>query len=652
MASFLGMTTQNKADVLDLAIEFDGSMKHEYVATISGASSMTDRKSRVLMFFQKSSTNAQIKALYVQVDAKYQYVDEPVDQMKSQWNDRTKQPFSDIKFKLSYSLDSVLEMASARGKIEMKQSPEFKEYMREQSQWQSSANTNAQRRNTADVLDVELHYSEATVEYLKKEFGVKPSNLYNYLRYATHMYLSEDSDYQGEKDKISFEVRFAPDMSFANATLKTSNMKSEWKGFRMPHMIRNVVVVPRNWNIFEEVARNAIQNRDTCLITENEINTFENQAIKHTTFGNTWHLAVHKMRESGKYESNDEIKKQSHYVSVLVRDGQENQHADKDEVDRQSQMYGNEKKIKEVLMVLHQKTKKDITLRLSPSRHGSGKVPQLFVNDQEQKLSPTMNIPVYSNEYPKEILARAFVVEQNTMNGQRYGVMVETKLGHLEVTYDGEWVKIRSKSLLRNNRGICGSFTGQKTNELKSPQNTILQNDADFVASWAVIADDTPSSLKQMQYRIKEKQYPEEKVLYGDAISSSHSSKKPFYEQYENDHDNSNKNQHRHRGSKAKVNAISNRNTEQHGTRHQTQYHEDKTNGRICFSKRPLPVCAPGTKANGKLIQKVEAYCRDINDPAAQQYKSQIMRGRNLDMNQYASNSMIKFAVPKRCEQI
>lgn len=692
-----GMTAQNVADVLDVAIEFNGSTNQKYVATISAASSKTEGKSRVLMFFQKSSTDGQTKAVHVQVDAKYQSVDELVHQYNQAGNDHTKQPFSDIKFKLSYSLDNVLELASIRGKIEMKQSHEFNEYMKEQSQLKWSYNTDAQRKNTADIFNVDLHFPQSSVEVLKKEFGVKASNVYNYLRYATHLYLNEeDFEYQGQNDKVSFEVRFSPDMSFANATLKTSNMKSEWKGVHVPKMIQNVVVVPRNWNFFEEVARDAIQNRDTCFITENGINTFENQAIKHATFGKTWHLAVHKMRESVNYENNNEYKNQynneynneyynqfnkpAHYASVLVRDAQydpENQQSGTDEVDNGSNMYNNNaNQIKEVLIVLHQKTKQDITLRLSPSQQGSNKVPRIFVNDQENKLSSTKNFVVYSNEYPKEVLARAFVIEQNTYNGQKYGVKVETELGNLEVTYYGQYVNIRSNSFMRNNRGICGSFTGQNTNELKTPENKIVRNNAEFVASWAVIDDNSnaPNSLRQLQYRVKENQYPKEEIFYGNPISGSQKNNKPFYQQSENDYENSNnyyeqQQQHGHghngqqgqqgqqqqygqQGPNANSNSISNRNSEPYGTKHQTQFYEDTANSRICFSKRPLPVCGPGTKANGKLILNVESYCRDINDSAAQQYKAQILRGRNLDMTNNASNKVVKFAVPKRCEQI
>lgn len=664
------MPASNGANVVDISVEFKGSKKREYIATISSANSKTDGKSRVLVFAQKSSEKENskdkpAKGVYLQVDAKYQTTEE----LRQEKRDQMK-PHAEVDFKLSYALDNSLELAKLRGRVEMKQSSEFRAYMQEQSNTKST--TESQSPNTVDHIKVELDVKDVPTAALEKETGVKASNVYNYIRYSTLGFSDENLEYEGKKDEITIEMRFANDMESANFTLKTPTMKTEWNGIAVPKMSKNFAVVPNNWNLLEELRREVIHGRDNCVIAGSEINTFDNRTVKHAHLGNTWHLAVHKMRDSenvnenengNRYENKNKDNKREHYVSVLVRDAERNNEQEynqrennqrdnnnnQEDNEQQSQNRNDQERQnqrKEVLIVLHQEKQDDITLRLAPRKDGSS-TPRFFVDEKEKQFSSSRTEEVRSKDNPNEIMARVYVMEerQGKMQEERT-VRVETNVGNLEVNYDGKNVQIRSNGILRNNRGVCGAFTGQSANEMKSPDNKIINNDKDFVTSWAVVEDDSDAETKRMQRRIKEKSYPKEELMFGSPIPNIEKSKKPRNQHNNEESDSMDWEERRDNG---KTESKSNKNAKT-GTKHQTQFYEDFENQRICFSKRPLPVCPSGTKANGKTIQNVEVHCREITDSAAQQYKEQLKRGRNVDMSSHHANDKIKFSVPKRCQ--
>ncbi|XP_031636119.1 vitellogenin-A1-like [Contarinia nasturtii] len=670
------MGATNGASVLDISVEFTGSKKREYVATVSTASSKTEGKSRLLVFAQKSESESESteKSISLQVDAKYQNADQP-----SQSNQANNKPYADIKITMTVSKDK--ESATVRGKVEMKQSTELKEQRQEDSQ---KSPKKLLSPNAVDHMDIELDVNDAAAKMLEKSFGLDAKNYYNYLRYSTSMYLNENKEYaDGQKDKVRLEVRLSSDMKSADLTLKTENMKTEWKGVPVP-MARTVAVVPSNGNLLEEMKREYIQYRDTCVISGDETNTFENRTVKTGALAkNTWYLAVHQMRENeNDNENENDDKKHSHYASILVREAKgSNRQQESNWNNRQNREDSNEQesirdqnsmkranqKNKEVLIVLHQKNKNDITLRLAPrdndesSSSTSNKAPRLFVDGNEKDMNSKSSSSVRSTENPKEVLARVYVTkeQQSVSENPARGLRVETKLGDLEVKYDGKSVEIRSKSMYRGNRGMCGAFTGQKTNDLKSPQNKIINNDKEFAASWAIVENDSnaDNSVKQLQQRIKQKQYPSEETLYSDPIPNMKKTQRQHplqsnKQSTSNDNQDSSNSEQGRRNLNSKSNSNSNSNSIKLGTKHQTQFVEDTENDRICFSKRPLPVCPTGSRADGKTQQKVEVICRPSNDPAAKHYKSQIKQGRNVNMSMHASNDSLTFSVPKRCEQL
>lgn len=465
--------------------------------------------------------------------------------------------------------------------------------------------------------------------------------------------------------------------------MKAANVKAEWKGVPMPQMWRKLIAVPSsqsNYNLLKEVTRNAIQYQDTCQIKSNQINTFGNVSIQNVQYGNTWHVAVQHMHRRQSDKSNqdelnqnkwnqqypEDANKQNDYLAIAIRNNNNNnQENENQEWTRNNQ---NKNKHIEVAIVLRKDANSGETvLNLRPGNQQSNDVPRLSVNGkQQQQMSESKVQNIYSNGNPRELLARVYTVKRNTLDESKVDIKVETTIGNYEVTYNGKQVQIQRNSILRGNQGICGSQTGQWYSELKSPQNKLLNNEKDFVASWALIENGQVQMVSmQAQQKARNTEYPSEETVYSNPIPNSKRAQKPQNQQqqqqqqeqqeqqnWNNSNDNEqNRNSQNRQQNNQRQQQPSNQYGSRSGTKHQTQYVEDKQKGQICFSKRPLPVCAPGTKANGKYTQTVEVYCRDINDPAAKQYKSQIQRGRNLDMSAHSSNNQMKFDVPKRCEE-
>lgn len=624
---------------MDIAVEFKGNKDIAYIATIAGASSKSNGKSRILSFAQKLDVDSTKKSVIVQIDAKHHTVD------------RHDKPHAEYKIKAAFTLENEIELVTLEGKVEMKQSEKLQEYLKQQSRRQTAEEIN---ENAIDEIDAEWELK--AYEAVFKQLAA--SKWYNYLRYLSSQYLSEQIETNDDKSMFKVAARLTPEMESVSIELRAPGQTMRWNGVPLPKMTKYIAAVPTSWNWKEEVKRIAMQKRDSCDIYDNEINTFESRTVKHAKLDNTWHLAVHKMHEHAEHKHQEHEHKHEHYVSVLVRDAKKS-----DNENHQN---------KEALIVLHLNDEKDITLRLSPSAQQGQKdaIPRFHVDEIEQELRPKTTFEVLSKKDSKMTLARVFLVKaiEKHSSEPKYVVRVETEISQLLVKYDEERLTIRSKSMSRNNRGICGAYTGQKTNDLKSPDNKIMRNDQEYVDSWAIVDESNAQSVdvtqrmrfgllkaqnriqlaqQRIQQRIQQAAYPHEEVLYSNPIPNKYRSQR----RYNNDHTKTDEDDEEMMEERKPYSSNNSGRSMKLGTKHQTQYVEDQNRQRICFTKRPLPSCQRGTKANGKIVQDVEVVCRGIEDTAAQQYKLQIQRGRNLDLSSYKSNANLKFNVPKRCEQ-
>lgn len=123
-------------------------------------------------------------------------------------------------------------------------------------------------------------------------------------------------------------------------------------------------------------------------------------------------------------------------------------------------------------MILRQNTiNSDVVLNLRPGNEQSDHMPRLFVIGKHQQMSESKAKNIYSKENPQERLARVYIVKRNTLDQSNVDIKVETTIGSCNITYNGKEVQIQRDSLFRGNYGICGAHSGQRYNELRTPQN-------------------------------------------------------------------------------------------------------------------------------------------------------------------------------------
>lgn len=331
---------------------------------------------------------------------------------------------------------------------------------------------------------------------------------------------------------------------------------------------------------------------------------------------------------------------------------------------------------KEVLVVLGQENTNDYVIRLAPStegRSGNGQstsgdknaqTPRVYINGKKQEISENHAVELYTNDGEEQPLFRAYALPMGEMR-------VEIRNNLVSVSYDGEDnVKITAGagSIGQRNQvgGMCGTMNGDMNDDFESPNNCVLRNQDHFAASWAVVDSATCKSQEVRAKNIEAKNarcYDADQTYFGNVINDYEAGRRRLsqHKRYQNGTSASSSSSSSSSDSSSSSSSDSssssseekngNKNTAQLGgkcqTKHQVQYVE--RNGEICFSKRALPACQAGCKAQGKLEKSVEVHCRDHKDSVAQLLKQQIRKGANPDMSMKAVSKSLKFNVPQSC---
>lgn len=376
------------------------------------------------------------------------------------------------------------------------------------------------RANTLNQIDVNIDFDKIS-EHQKNA----TNKLLNWARQWAFPYLSEDIAHSGQKNKIQIQGRLNNNLRYANLTIETPQQLTQVRQLRLPRWAQTILAVNPNLNLWERVQRETLRYEDTCAIDENKLNTFDNRTINHE-FGKCWHVVLHTAEpedidsslssdsSSAGPNNNNQYENSDEQLSILVRDAESQQ--------QQQHNNRNQQKAKEVLIVLGQAEREDIVVKLSPSSANTKwNTPRMHVNDEEKFPTSKHIVIVRSDDDSQQPLIRAYAMPKGEMK-------VEIRNGQLEITYDGERMLVRANSQFRNNiRGVCGTYTGEKESDMKSPQNCVLRRDSQFVASWAVADQNCQGPAKERQREIQQATCLKEKVLYGNVISEQEAGRKP-----------------------------------------------------------------------------------------------------------------------------
>lgn len=641
--------THSKAYVVDVAVEYYGNNKQqnaEYVATVAFADSPINPKTRMLFF--ASALNAKRSAVPIQICMT----------ANAKW---PKTPEMNFKNALEYDATSNVEVIMAHGvgkcqqgsevKLEakLKQSEERKQYVRNhprskqcyEQMNQGNYQLPACQRSTTEANKLDKVQINIEYQHVPSFVADATQKLYNIARHVGYDYLWEDYNHSGKQGRVEIDANLAVDMRSANVNIQTPNGQSRFNNIRLNKMARLTFGIHPSMSLMQRWNDRNFQSSDVCVVDKNQMNTFDNNTMEHQ-FGKIWHVMMQtaQLNSADRNSQSDEIN-QDEQASILIRDIENGK--------------------KEVLIVLGQEDGGDYTVRLSPGQDENS-TPRMYVNDVEQHPTEKHAYELYSKDDQKQPILRAYAQPRGELK-------VELRDDTLELTYDGARVKLQADRTYRKNvRGICGTFTGEKETDMKSPKNCILRRPRHFIASWALVDEKSEGPAKNWQSEAREATCVKENILYGNVISESEAGRKRAAKQADklmtssssesDDSSSSSKSSSSTSSSSEESNELKrtmkiNKHARMYNNKNecrtllQTQY--ARVGDKICFSTRQLPICTKGCKSQDKAPRKVDAFCLHEKEAAAQMYLKNIKEGANPSMYKYKSNAQVSFNLPQEC---
>lgn len=185
-------------------------------------------------------------------------------------------------------------------------------------------------------------------------------------------------------------------------------------------------------------------------------------------------------------------------------------------------------------------------------------------------------------------------------------------------------------------RGLCGNYDGESDNDFTTPKNCVLRKPEEFAATYAMTGEPSCEGPALANQRTAEKSkcirvsHRQSNVISDrEAGRSWTEDKKWGYH-------------HEHRDPQAKRCIL-----------YRTKIVEGE---RICFTTRPLPICADGCKPTDVKTKKFPVHCMPTRTPeekeAAMHLKKRIEHGANPDMTQRPVSMSLSYEVPLSCSAV
>lgn len=348
-----------------------------------------------------------------------------------------------------------------------------------------------------------------------------------------------------------------------------------------------------------------------------------------------------------------------------------------------------------------QQAKFAVLARQSGSQKGQKKV-KIIVRNQEVKLSPTAgdNQPPKAQVNGKSVqVPKEKAIEFEDKNGDvqirlqatRDGyIQVEAPQEGIQVTFDGERIVIEAAESLRDSlTGLCGSFNGEQSADLQTPEECVEspEEPEDFVDAFEVESSGSGSGSRKQggsqeqdsdesqedqqrdsrrqqrkQHRQDKKSKRQRKAVQGcvkqkdaevaktakslsqDSSSSSHSSQ-----------------ERRARRNSREDSRESRKHSREHGSHEEQEIRERHKvvarQGQKCISTKKVPECRSGQKPKNTYAKQVDFVCMDSNS-RSKDLEERAQQGHNIheDLEQEQRRSSTsthsqKLFLPSACQQ-
>lgn len=332
-----------------------------------------------------------------------------------------------------------------------------------------------------------------------------------------------------------------------------------------------------------------------CVVDQTYISTFNNRTYPGP-LDNHWTLLLQYVPKDARHTEEQisveqQLQKQPENYAILVR-----QHS------------GSEQQ-KEVKITLSspETSYKVIDITLSPSgQRAKGCKAKVTVDNQEVQMSDQWSYDVKDD----------FIQIYSLPNGE---VKVEVDDAFYAI-YDGYRVKLTvvNGKFRDSIRGLCGAFNDDPHGDFLTSENCIASDYKQFIKSFELEGPEGPQQRKQFSGATNEC-VPRQVPLYVNVISD------------------------RDAGRKGRSGGFG---SPSQGTRFQTQYVE--SDGEICFTIRPVPVCNSKNQPHGWVRKSVPVHCVQKSN-VAQLWKSQIDKGASPDFSHKKESRTVQIKLPQKC---
>ncbi|XP_063977532.1 vitellogenin-like [Diachasmimorpha longicaudata] len=206
-------------------------------------------------------------------------------------------------------------------------------------------------------------------------------------------------------------------------------------------------------------------------------------------------------------------------------------------------------------------------------------------------------------------------------------VRVKSKKYGLKITFDGHRAQIKVDEKYRDSvRGLCGNFDSEPSNDLLTPRNRLSSKPQDFTSLYVLPVKECQST--SMDLRELEKSLPLDKPRFNNVLSDREAGRTTHQGKWQSSVTPG-------MGDKRKYNPI-------------VKTRIISTDGKTCFSLRPLPTCPPRTLPTRVKSALFPVYCLP-NGESANRLSDRIHKGANPDLSQKLPSMKVKLVIAEHC---
>jgi len=177
-------------------------------------------------------------------------------------------------------------------------------------------------------------------------------------------------------------------------------------------------------------------------------------------------------------------------------------------------------------------------------------------------------------------------------------------------------------------RGLCGNYDTQSNNDFTTPKNCVLRKPEEFVATYAMTEESCEGSAVENKQKAEQSKCIRMHDHQSNVVSDREAGR-PWTEnkKWGYHHDNQNSQEKRCTNYRTKI------------------VEEDE---QICFTTRPLPICADGCKGVEMKTKKYPLHCVPKTESMLQ-LKKRIEQGANPNMIHRSVSKSHSYEIPFRC---